>query len=194
MHISNTVLRCTFVLLFLTVLLSNPALAKKTTQVAKAPITMSDYIELHCKSKCAEQEELLQAVWDASSVYDVDPVMLLAIVKVESGFKPAAKSGSNIGLMQVHLRWHRFKFEGIKPTDIQANVLVGAFIYRGYLDKEKGNTARALKRYNGFGDSRYVTKVEKARGEISRLVDLKRQVTPLEEEDSATSQVKVRNT
>jgi soluble lytic murein transglycosylase-like protein len=165
--------RCTFLLLLLSIVSSN-ALAKKPTPVVKAPITMSDYIELHCKSQCVAQEELLRATYKASKAYRVDPIMLLAIVKVESGFKPLAKAGSNTGLMQVHLRWHRAKFEGDKPTEVNPNLRVGASIYAEYLNLERGNVMRALKRYNGHGDKNYVVKVQKARSEIARLVDLDR--------------------
>lgn len=165
--------RCTWLLLLLSIISSN-ALAKKPTPVVKAPITMSDYIELHCKSQCVAQEELLRATYKAAKAYDVDPIMLLAIVKVESAFKPKAKAGSNTGLMQVHLRWHRAKFEGDKPMEVIPNLRVGASIYREYLDLENGNVVKALKRYNGYGDPGYVAKVQRAKGEISRLFDLDR--------------------
>jgi len=158
-------------LLALTLGVHTTAFAKgRVLLPVRAPITMSDYIDLNCKASCAEQEELLESTNEAAQANEVDQRLLLAIVRVESSFKVRARNGSNAGLMQVHTRWHRKKLVGQDPYAVKLNIAVGAAIYRGCLDKHGGNTTKALKCYNGAADPRYVDKIRKAQREIDALL------------------------
>ncbi len=81
----------------------------------------------------------------------LDPHLVLAVIDVESRFRKYAvsKSGAR-GLMQVMPFWVK---EIGAPTDNlfqeRINLRYGCTILRHYLDRERGNLANALGRYNG---------------------------------------------
>ena len=81
----------------------------------------------------------------------LDPHLVLAVIDVESKFRKYAvsKAGAR-GLMQVMPFWVK---ELGAPTDNlfqeRVNLRYGCTILRHYLDRERGNLANALGRYNG---------------------------------------------
>jgi soluble lytic murein transglycosylase-like protein len=83
----------------------------------------------------------------------LDPLLILAVIAVESRFNPLAESGMGAkGLMQVIPRYHSDKFDplgGEKVAfDPQANIVVGAKILKEYL-RRTGDIADALQLYVG---------------------------------------------
>ena len=95
----------------------------------------------------------------------LDPHLVLAVIDVESRFHKYAvsKSGAR-GLMQVMPFWVRELGEsGHNLFHERTNLRYGCTILRHYLDRENGNMARALARYNGsLGQSDYSNRVLKA--------------------------------
>jgi len=95
----------------------------------------------------------------------LDPHMVLALVDVESKFKKYAVSRSGArGLMQVMPFWVK---EIGEPTHNlfheRTNLRYGCTILRHYLDRERGNMANALGRYNGsLGQADYPNRVFRA--------------------------------
>ena len=72
---------------------------------------------------------------DAADEWDLDPLLVLAVISVESRFDPAARSGYGAtGLMQVVPRFHREKLAehgGDKALlDPRVNVQVGTQILK----------------------------------------------------------------
>lgn len=95
----------------------------------------------------------------------LEPELVLAVIEVESYFDRWALSRVGArGLMQVMPFW--LKEIGHPDDDlfhIRTNLRMGCTILRYYLDKEKGDLVRALRRYNGsLKTSRYSNKVLKA--------------------------------
>lgn len=83
----------------------------------------------------------------------VDPILILAVIAVESRFNPVAESVMGAkGLMQVIPRYHTDKFGplgGEKVAfDLQANIVVGAKILKEYI-RRTGDVADALQMYVG---------------------------------------------
>jgi hypothetical protein len=83
----------------------------------------------------------------------LDPMLILAIISVESSFNPQAQSHRGAqGLMQVLTRVHADKFSafgGVAAAfDPLANIQVGAQILHEYLRRD-GSVERALKAYVG---------------------------------------------
>ena len=81
----------------------------------------------------------------------LDPHLVLAVIDIESKFKKYAVSRAGArGLMQVMPFWVK---ELGQPTDNlfheRTNLRYGCTILRHYLDRERGNLANALGRYNG---------------------------------------------
>ena len=88
--------------------------------------------------------------------FDLDPLLILSVISVESGFNERAVSKAGaVGLMQDH---------GGKEAlfDVRANMTVGAEILANYLTKQ-GTVKKALKYYVGAanlrGDGSYSRRV-----------------------------------
>ena len=96
----------------------------------------------------------------------LDPHLVLALIDIESRFRKYAVSRAGArGLMQVMPFW--VKEIGEPSHNLfqeRTNLRYGCTILRYYLvDREKGNLANALGRYNGsLGQSDYPTRVLKA--------------------------------
>lgn len=91
--------------------------------------------------------------------HNVDPLLLLSIVAIESSLNPKAESSVGAqGLMQVHTRVHTDKFEqhgGLHAAfDPYANMDVGTQIIKSYI-KRTGSVVGGLKWY--VGASRHKT-------------------------------------
>ena len=112
----------------------------------------------------------------------VDPLLILAVIAVESRFNPIAESvlGAK-GLMQVMAKFHMEKVALHGDQDVllepEANIRVGAQILREYL-RRFGETEIALQMYAGnFDDanSQYAGKVLAERSRIEQtLIRLRR--------------------
>lgn len=145
------------------------SLAKGTR---RDPMTLYDYIDVKCSTKCVEAYQALDAARRASEEISIDVYVLLAIMRVESAYTVSAKNASNVGLMQINLRYHKPKFPNTRYLDVRENVRVGAIVYRDCLKRSKGRTDKALSCYNGNADPLYVQKVNKSIKELRALAVL----------------------
>lgn len=120
----------------------------------------------------------------AGEQHEVDPLLILAVMAVESRYNPVARSvvGAK-GLMQVMAKWHPEKLDDHGGEDAllepEVNILVGTQILREYL-RRFGDVEPALQMYVGAFDeptARYTNKVlaEKARLEAIRKKARKQQ-------------------
>jgi hypothetical protein len=98
----------------------------------------------------------------------LDPHLVLAVIDVESRFRKYAVSRAGArGLMQVMPFWVKeLDQPGGTPHNLfheRTNLRYGCTILRHYLDRERGNLANALGRYNGsLGQADYPNRVFKA--------------------------------
>ena len=111
------------------------------------------YIAAQYRIASDAAREFVYHAYRAAHEHDLDPLLILAVMSVESSFDPQAQSHKGAqGLMQVLTRVHveRFMpFGGITAAfDPVANIRVGAAILREYLDRE-GSIEGALKSYVG---------------------------------------------
>lgn len=109
--------------------------------------------------------ELLKNVHYEAKRVGVEPELVLAVIEVESNFKPYAISRVGArGLMQVMPFWmKKIGRPGDSLFHVRTNLRYGCTILKYYLDKEKGNLTRALGRYNGsLGRWKYPSKVYRA--------------------------------
>ena len=109
----------------------------------------------------------------AGAQYSIDPLLILAVMAVESGYNPVAKSvvGAK-GLMQVLPRFHLEKLADhggeTALLEPEVNILVGTRILREYLDRFR-DVESALQMYVGSLDnptSQYAKKVLAERARI----------------------------
>lgn len=124
-------------------------------------MAMSSRLERYIKNP-EQRLDLLRAVHREAKRADLQPEIVLSVIQVESAFNKYAVSyvGAQ-GLMQVMPFW---KKEIGRPDDNlidrDTNLRYGCTILKHYLDREKGNLATALARYNGsYGSYKYTRKV-----------------------------------
>ena len=98
-----------------------------------------------------QRREFLSTVYYEATRAGLDPLMVLGLIQVESGFKKyAVSSASARGYMQIMPFW--VKLIGTQEHNLfhlRTNLRFGCTILRHYVDIEKGNLYRALGRYNG---------------------------------------------
>jgi soluble lytic murein transglycosylase-like protein len=138
---------------------------------------VADFFEKKYKLDRAKIEEYVSNTILVAKEVNIDPVLLLAVISVESNFNPNTKSHAGAeGLMQVMTSVHKDKYdlyggttEAIKP---EVNIRVGAYILK-YLIATAGSLRNGLKYYvgaaNAENDGGYADKVL---AERNRLITL----------------------
>ncbi|KWH59736.1 transglycosylase SLT domain-containing protein [Burkholderia anthina] len=122
--------------------------------------------------------QLVKAAFQTGRDVGLDPLLLLSVMAIESGFNPYAESGVGAkGLMQVMSKVHSDKFEYFGGTDTAlqplANLQVGALVLKDCIARG-GSLANGLRLYNGStnpDDNGYGSKVM---AERARLRDVAR--------------------
>jgi soluble lytic murein transglycosylase-like protein len=126
---------------------------------------MSRRLEKHIPDRITRQEFLVTVQYEATRA-GLDPQLVLGVIQVESGFRKYAVSKARArGYMQVMPFWVNLIGDtGHNLFKLRTNLRYGCIILRHYLDMERGDTFRALGRYNGsLGKSRYANAVFRAR-------------------------------
>ncbi len=133
---------------------SNPALQPAIAlTLTKAQKNLVQQLSALYQVNADDLAQFVVGAYGAAREIKVDPLLILAIMSIESSFDPEAESHAGAqGLMQVLTRVHAEKFVpfgGIKAAfDINANIHVGTRIIKEYLDRE-GSIEGALKAYVG---------------------------------------------
>ena len=99
--------------------------------------------------------EVVDAVLREAHRHGLDPVLILAVIAVESRFNPFAQSEQGaLGLMQVVPRFHMDKIAALGVPSIlvpDANIALGARILKDAI-RRGGNEQAGLQLYNGAVD------------------------------------------
>jgi hypothetical protein len=116
-------------------------------------LNLARFIAQRYRVALADTERYVRYAFLVADEYALDPVLLLAVMSVESSFNPKARSSKGAkGLMQVLARVHTEKFEpygGVERAyDPLVNIRVGARILRDYIARD-GSIRAALKSYVG---------------------------------------------
>jgi soluble lytic murein transglycosylase-like protein len=137
----------------------NPATQSRDT--ASEPswfaVQASQYI-LRANKMLTEAEAYVMAdrIHTIARMFDIDPRLFLALVKIESRFNESASSMHGAkGLAQIMPKYHRDKlstarnlFQATSVYDPRVNLYVGAWILKDHLTSSQSQSA-ALLRYNG---------------------------------------------
>ncbi|HUJ85817.1 MAG TPA: transglycosylase SLT domain-containing protein [Burkholderiales bacterium] len=120
----------------------------------------------------------VSVAYRAGRQFAVDPLLILAVMAVESRYNPVAESGVGAkGLMQVLPRFHLDKLEAHGGEeallDPDVNIEVGTQILREYL-RRFGETVTALQMYAGAMDEPNADYANKVLAERSRLQSILR--------------------
>ena len=131
--------------------------AKNTKAFAWLPVeqqVLTDHLKDTYRVDRRLATDIVTTAFQAGQKYDLDPLLILAIIKVESTFNPKAVSVADAkGLMQVLPRAHPQKIEAAGGEEKlflpHINIKMGAKILREYLELASGSLTSALLRYNG---------------------------------------------
>lgn len=104
-------------------------------------------------SAAASQSTMIKIVNSAikyGKQYDVDPLLILAIIKVESDFDPKSHSSANCrGLMQIsYLYAPEWGISRSRLYEVEYNIQHGTRLFKTLFLKEMGNNFDALRAYN----------------------------------------------
>ena len=132
------------------------------------------YVARRYQVSAVALEPLLAAAQQTGRSVGVDPLLLVAVMAIESRFNPFAESPMGAqGLMQVIPKWHPDKVD-VKSDrsamfDPDTNIRVGALVLKEYI-QATGSVQGALQRYNGSSDpsALYANKVMAVKSQLSQ--------------------------
>ncbi len=144
-----------------------------------------DFTPIDCEI-CELTEELQEFIYYICSGYHVDFALVLAVIKVESGFEIEAVSATNdYGLMQINQRNHNWLTEKLGITDYldpYQNIYAGVFILRMLFEKHNdvnkvlmaynmGETGASRLWENGIYETDYTQKVLTAQQQFNEWLE-----------------------
>ena len=147
------------------------------TPLEREQRAVTEFIAKRYRVSDAAVAGFVSTAYRAGSQHSVDPLLILAVMAVESRYNPVAESTMGAkGLMQVIPKFHADKLaehggEGAL-LDPEVNILVGAQILREYL-RRFGETETALQMYAGAFDepnSSYAFKVLAERARMEQML------------------------
>ena len=116
--------------------------------------------------------EFISTAYREGGRIGLDPLLIIAVMAVESRFNPVAESDAGaVGLMQIIPRYHAARFdatEGDSVLDPRTNIQLGAKVLKEYI-KRAGTEAAGLQLYNGTPDDESNAYANKVLGEKQRL-------------------------
>jgi soluble lytic murein transglycosylase-like protein len=120
---------------------------------------------------------LVDAAYTTGHELDLDPLLLLSVIGVESGFNPFAESNAGAsGLMQLMAKVHRDKLADFGGANIALNPVVslrvGAVVLKDCI-RRGGSVADGLRLYVGAGtgaDSGYGARVIQEKDRLAQVV------------------------
>lgn len=159
---------------------------------------VADYLARRYRVANDVTANLVSAAYSTGKETGLDPLLLLSVMAIESGFNPYAESTVGAqGLMQVMAKVHQDKLDyfggpqaALHPL---ANIKVGALILRECIARG-GSLAAGLRLYVGStsaGDGGYGAKVLAERNRLRRVV-AGQKVSPFEPQSPVMMTVKLR--
>jgi soluble lytic murein transglycosylase-like protein len=120
---------------------------------------------------------VVAAAHQAAGDVGLDPLLVLAVIAVESSFNPLAESSMGAkGLMQIIPKYHQAKLSALggdeAVLDPEANIHVGARILQEYVYR-RGSLEAGLQYYNGASadsSAQYAQKVLAERRRLEQVV------------------------
>jgi soluble lytic murein transglycosylase-like protein len=131
-------------------------------------------------------EQVVALTWMHAPATEIDPLLVLAIIGVESSLNPKAESQMGAqGLMQIMPRFHSARLQsqpaGASFFDPAVNISIGIEILRELLDSSNGEERTALQRYNGAlvdREARYAQRVFAERDRLQAALQARAPTAP----------------
>jgi soluble lytic murein transglycosylase-like protein len=139
---------------------------------------LSEFLAKRYKVSQAITFDLVTIAHAAGQQIGLDPLLIIAVIAVESRFNPIAESVAGAkGLMQVIPKYHVDKFrefggERYAVFDPETNILVGTQILKDYLS-QTGSLNSALQLYVGASseeDDPYIGKVMTEKQRLQQVI------------------------
>ena len=157
----------------------SPQLSGAPTAIAAGDAhrrAVTDHLARRFRIAAPALDGLVSEAYAAGSATGVDPLLILAVMAIESRFHPFAESEFGAkGLMQVVPRFHLDKLAAHggeeAVLDPRINIHVGAQILREYL-RRAGSVEEGLQLYAGAGDDPTQGYAQKVIAEKRRMADV----------------------
>jgi soluble lytic murein transglycosylase-like protein len=151
--------------------------AEEPLALDPAQRALVDYLSRRFFIATGATELMVGAAYRAAQAVGLDPLLVLAVISIESRFNPIAESVMGAkGLMQIIPKYHRAKLlehGGDEAVfDPESNILVGARILQEYIYRT-GTQEAGLQSYNGAardGSAQYAQKVMAERDRLEQAV------------------------
>ena len=136
-----------------------------------------DHVSRRFQVAAAVTQRMVAAAHRAADEVGLDPLLVLAVIAVESRFNPIAESGMGAkGLMQIIPRFHLDKLRAAGGEeavfDPESNIRVGTRILQEYVYRT-GTLVAGLQQYNGAsrdGNAYYAQRVMAERDRLEQVV------------------------
>ena len=163
-----------------TVLLCAPSAQEASAEPRPEPDAVQQALTRHLSRRffvaSAMTERIVDAAHRAALEVGLDPLLVLAVISIESRFNPIAESVMGAkGLMQIIPKYHREKLIAAGGEDAvfdpESNILVGARILQEYV-YGTGTLEAGLQYYNGARRDSSAAYAQKVLAERTRLLQV----------------------
>jgi soluble lytic murein transglycosylase-like protein len=118
---------------------------------------LADFLAERYRVSRDSLERFVRLAHSAGHITGIDPLLILAVMAVESSFNPLAESVMGAkGLMQIIPEYHRDKLRAphgghANVLDPEVNIFAGAKVLREYALRSGYDLTAALRLYGGVG-------------------------------------------
>ncbi len=138
---------------------------------------LSEYVAKRYRVSQEVAFDLVRMVYKAGQELQLDPLLIIAVISVESSFNPIAESVAGAkGLMQIIPKYHGDKLEEFGGPgavfDPATNIQVGALILKEYI-RQTGSVGIGLQMYAGAlndNEDQYTNKVLGVKQRLQQVV------------------------
>lgn len=130
-----------------------PVSASTATTLSSLQKNVADHVSRRHRVAKVAVEQYVTDIYAAANRYKIDPLLMVALISVESAFNPTAESAWGAqGLTQVIPKYHPEKLAQFGPEatllDPTTSIFVGAQVLREYI-RATGSVEGGLQRYVG---------------------------------------------
>jgi soluble lytic murein transglycosylase-like protein len=155
-----------------------PAPAQVNRDAARHQL-LAEFLAKRYRVSRESLERFVRLAYAAGHSTRVDPLLILAVMAVESNFNPIAESVMGAkGLMQIIPQYHQDKLRAphggeANVLDPEVNITAGAKVLREYATRTGEDLAAALRLYGGTGpdpENSYPSRVLSERQRLEQLI------------------------
>jgi hypothetical protein len=147
--------------------------AVRPTDLPKQQSNLAFWLSRKYKVGAEPVSALVAEAYESGPKAQIDPLLILAVMAIESSFNPFAQSPAGAqGLMQVMTKVHQEKYQNfggqLAAFDPLSNIKVGVYVLRDCINRA-GSTEGGLKLYVGSVDNSSASYVSRVMAEYNRL-------------------------